>query len=124
VALAGQGSYFELNLMMPLAAHNLLQAIELLAAATDNFTRQCVKGLRATQRGPQTVEQGLAIATALAPVIGYDAAAEIAKEAAKSGRTVREVAREKTSLNEAELERILNPEAMTEPGLGGGPARG
>lgn len=117
VCLAAQGSYFEINLMMPLAAHNLLQAIDLLAAATDNFTEQCLRGLTATEKGPQLLERGLAIATALAPVIGYDAAADIAKEAARSGRTIREVAGEKTSLTEAELERILDLAKMTEPGL-------
>jgi fumarate hydratase class II len=63
------------------------------------------------------VERGLAIATALAPVIGYDAAAAIAQEAAASGRTIREVAREKTDLPDEELDRILDPAAMTEPGL-------
>jgi fumarate hydratase class II len=120
VCLAAQGSYFELNLMLPLAAHNLLQAIELLAAASANFARQCVRGLRATERGPALVEQGLAIATALAPVIGYDAAAEIAKEAAASGRTVREVARGRTSLSDDELARILDPAKMTGPGLEAG----
>jgi len=124
VCLAAQRSYFEINLMMPLAAYNLLQAIALLAAASDNFAAQCVRGLRATERGPQLVERGLAIATALAPVIGYDAAAGIAKEAARSGRTVREVAREKTSLSEQELDRILDPAKMTEPGLETGPAPG
>jgi fumarate hydratase class II len=120
VCLAAQGSYFELNLMLPLAAYNLLQAIDLLAAASANFARQCVRGLRATERGPALVEQGLAIATALAPVIGYDAAAEIAKEAAASGRTVRDVARERTSLSDEELARILDPAKMTEPGLEAG----
>jgi len=124
IVLAGQGSYFELNLMMPFAAHNLLQAIELLAASADNFREQCINGLSATEKGPKMVEQGLAIATALAPVIGYDAAADIAKEAAKAGATIRQIARQKTSLSEADLDRILNPEAMTEPGLGGGPASG
>jgi fumarate hydratase class II len=117
VLLSAQRSFFELNTAMPLAAHNLLQAIDLLAAASANFARQCVRGLRATERGPALVERGLAIATALAPVIGYDAAAEIAKEAAKSGRSVREVAREKTSLSAEELDRILDPARMTEPGL-------
>jgi fumarate hydratase class II len=63
------------------------------------------------------VERGLAIATTLAPVIGYDAAAALAKEAAASGRTIREVAREKTDLPDEELDRILDPAAMTEPGL-------
>jgi len=124
VCLAAQRSYLEINLMMPLAAYNLLQAIGLLAAASENFAAQCVRGLRATERGPELVERGLAIATALAPVIGYDAAANIAKEAARSGRTVREVAREKTSLSEDELDRMLDPAKMTEPGLESGPAPG
>jgi fumarate hydratase class II len=117
VCQAAQGGYFELNMMMPVAAHNLLQAIDLLAASAANFSEQCVKGLRATERATETVERGLMLATALAPAVGYDAAAEIAKEAAKSGRTIREVAREKTKLSEEELGRLLDPEKMTEPGL-------
>jgi fumarate hydratase class II len=120
VCVAAQGSYFELNMMMPVAAHNLLESIDLLAAAAANFSEQCIQGLTATERGPQMVERGLAIATTLAPVIGYDAAAAIAKEAAASGRTIREVAREKTELSDEELGRILDPAAMTEPGLGAG----
>jgi fumarate hydratase class II len=124
ICQAAQGSYFELNLMMPVAAYNLLKAIDLLAAASDNFTEQCVKGLRATERGPAMVERGLMLATALVPAIGYDAVAEIAKEAAKTNRTIREVAREKTQFSEDELDRLLDPEKMTEPGLGGGPGSG
>ncbi len=65
------------------------------------------------------VERGLAICTSLAPVIGYDAAADISKQAYKTGRTVREVAREKTNLSAEDPERILNPENMTKPGLEG-----
>jgi len=122
IAAAGQGSHFELNTMMPVAAYNLLQSISLLAAAAGVFTERCVGGLRATERGPQTVGRGSVLATALALVIGYDRAAEIAGEAAASGRTVREVARERTSLSEADLDRLLDPAAMTEPGLGRGPA--
>ena len=124
VTLGGQWGFFELNTMMPLIAHNLLQAIEILAAATANFAAQCVAGLKATDKGPQMVEQGLAICTALAPEIGYDAAAAIAKEAYLTGKTVREVAREKTSLSAADLDRILDPAAMTEPGLTGAPMGG
>jgi len=124
VLQAAQGGYFELNMMMPVAAHNLLQAIELLAAAADNFNQQCVKGLKATEKGPEMVERGLMLATALAPAVGYDAAAAIAKEASKTGRTIREVAREKTGLTEERLSELLDPEKMTEPGLGGGPAGG
>ncbi len=70
------------------------------------------------------VERGLAICTSLAPVIGYDAAAAISKEAFKTDKTIREVAREKTDLSDDELARILNPENMTKPGLEGGPAGG
>jgi fumarate hydratase class II len=124
IAVAGQGSYFELNLMLPVAAVNLLDAITLLGRAAANFADQCVAGIRATNRGPELLERGLAIGTALAPVIGYDRAAAIAKEAAASGRTIREVARERTDLTETELDDLLNPEKMVQPGLGGGPAGG
>jgi fumarate hydratase, class II len=118
------GSYFELNLMMPVAAYNLLQSIDLLAKGASNFAEQCVSGIQATERGPEMVEKGLMLGTALAPLIGYDAAAEIAKYAAKTGATIREVAREKTQLSEQELDEALNPEKMTEPGLGAGPVSG
>ena len=115
-----QGSNFELNVMMPVAAYNLLQSIDLLAAEADNFREQCIEGLEATTRGPETVEQGLAICTALAPVIGYDAAAAIAHEASETGETVRQVALRTTELGEAALEEILDAAKMTEPGFSGG----
>jgi fumarate hydratase, class II len=124
VTLGGQWGFFELNTMMPLIGHNLLQSVELLAAAARNFADQCVAGLTATENGPRLVEQGLAICTALVPEIGYDAAAAIAKEAYRTGKTVREVARERSALSEADLDRILDPAAMTEPGLTGAPAGG
>jgi fumarate hydratase class II len=114
-----QGSNFELNVMMPVAAYNVLQSIALLAAEAENFRTQLIEGLRATEKGPQMVEQGLAICTALAPVIGYDAAAAIAKEAAGTGETVRQVARRKTSLSEAQLDEVLDPATMTHPGWTG-----
>jgi fumarate hydratase class II len=119
IALAGHRSFFELNTMIPVAAYNLLQAIELLAAASRNFAERCVDGLKATERGPELVERGLALATGLATLIGYDAAAEVAKEAARSGRSIREVARERTKLSEDDLRRALDPASMTEPGLPG-----
>jgi fumarate hydratase class II len=115
IAVAAQGGHFELNMMMPVTAYNLLQSISLLAASSRNFAVQCVAGLEATDRGPAMVAGGLAIATALAPVIGYDRAAEIAKEAAHSGRTVREVAAEGLDLPAADLDRILDPAAMVDP---------
>ena len=124
VALAGIGGYFELNTMMPVAAYNLLQSISLLAASAENFAVQCVKGLQATDTGPAMVERGLMLGTALSPAIGYDKAAEIAKKAASSGGTIRDVAKSMTSLSDSELDDLLDPVKMTEPGLGGGPAGG
>src|SRR5579864_3876719 len=124
ITIAGQAGNFEINVMMPVTAYNLLQSISLLASASRNFTEQCIKGIKATTKGPEMVERGLAICTALAPIIGYDAAANISKEAYKTGKTVREVAREKTNLSEEELDRILDPASMTKPGLEGGPSGG
>ena len=123
VALAGQGSYFELNTMMPVAAFNILQSIGLLATSANNFADQCVKGIQATSTGPAMVEKGLMLGTALSPAIGYDAAAAIAKEASGSGQTIREVARLRTELTDGQLDQLLNPEDMTHPSLevkGGG----
>ena len=122
VTLAGQGGYFELNTMMPVAAHNILESIGLLAASANNFAEQCVRDIGATGVGPEMVERGLMLGTALAPAIGYDAAAAIAKEAAASGATIRETAKSRTGLSDAELDALLDPESMTEPGgsVGGG----
>ena len=123
VALAGQGSYFELNTMMPVAAFNILQSIELLSTSANNFADQCVKGIQATSTGPAMVEKGLMLGTALSPAIGYDAAAAIAKEASGSGQTIREVAKIRTELSDDQLDQLLDPEDMTHPSLevkGGG----
>jgi fumarate hydratase class II len=114
IAIAGQSGNFELNVMLPLIAYNLLQSIDLLSNAAENLTDQCVSGIEATERGPELVEQGLMLATALAPVVGYDRAAEISKAAYKSGRTIREIAREETDLSEDELDELLDPRHMTE----------
>ena len=103
--------------MLPVAAHNLLEEMELLARASANLALQAVDGLTATERGPQLLEQGLAICTALVPAIGYDAAAAIAHEAHQSGKTVREVALSRSGLSAAELDRLLDPERMVRPGL-------
>jgi fumarate hydratase class II len=121
VAFAGAaGSIFELNLMMPVAAHNLLSSIHLLASSARNFADKCVSGIEDTGHGPAMVEKGLMLATALAPAIGYDAAAALAKTALKEGRTIRELARERTQLTEEQLDQLLDPAAMTEPGARGG----
>jgi fumarate hydratase, class II len=124
VTLCGQsGSFFELNVMMPLAGVASLESISLLAHSAANFATRCVDGIEATERGPETVEKGLMLATALAPVLGYDEAAKIAKEAGRTGRTIRELALEK-GLDEKTLATVLDPAKMTEPGLEGGPAGG
>jgi fumarate hydratase class II len=113
IALAGQGGNFELNTMLPLIAYNLLQSIDILGSAADNLADQTVAGLEATERGPELVEKGLMLATALAPEVGYDKAAEISKEAFKTGKTIREVAREQTDLSEDELDEVLDAKKMT-----------
>jgi fumarate hydratase class II len=116
IVVAGQSGNFELNVMLPIATRSLLHSIRYLGRATLNFANNLVAGLKATSRGPDTVESGLMLVTALAPEIGYDAAAALAKEAFLTGRTIRDLARERTSLSEAELDRILTPERMVEPG--------
>ena len=120
VSAAAQGGYLELNTYWPVAAYNLHQAITLLASATNNFQAQCVRGLQATSTGPDMVRKGLMLATGLTPAIGYDAATTIAKEAAASGRTIREVAKEKAGLTDEQLDMLLDPVRMTEPGVGTG----
>jgi fumarate hydratase class II len=125
IAIAAQsGSIFELNLMIPVAAFSLLESIALLSASAQNLARQSIVGIKATDRGPQMVEQGLMLATALVPAIGYDAAAKIAKEALATGKTIRQVAREQTKLAPEELDRLLDPKRMTQPGVDAGPAGG
>ena len=115
VSIAGQSGNFELNVMMPVAAHNLLESIEILSTGSKNFSEQCIDGLEATTKGPQMVNQGLAICTALAPKIGYDKAADIAHKASLSGETIKEVALKETDLSSDELDVILEPLSMTEP---------
>jgi fumarate hydratase class II len=110
------GSNFELNVMMPVMAFNLLQSIELLAQAARIFADRCVAGIEANaKRCAELVEQSLAMCTSLAPVIGYDKAAEIAKESFQTGKTVRQIATEKKLLSDVELKKALDPMRMTQP---------
>jgi fumarate hydratase class II len=113
VTLGGQIGNFELNTAFPLIAYNLLQSIEILGNAASNFTDQCVEGLQATERAPEMVERSLMLTTALAPEVGYDKAAEVAKEAYENDNTIREVARERTDLSEEELDEVLDAKEMT-----------
>ncbi len=123
---AAIGSTFELNVMMPVMAFNLLQSIDLLSRAARVFADRCVSGIEANaERCAALVEQSLAMCTSLAPLIGYDKAAEIAKESLKTGKTVRQVAMEKKVLSDADLKKALDPMRMTQPqadivGSGGG----
>ena len=117
IMLSGHGGYFELNMMFPVAAHNILESIFLLTTSANNFSEQCVKGIQATRQGPESVEKGLMLGTVLTPAVGYDKAASIAKEAAATNRTIREVAKETTDLSDSEIDKLLNAEKMTEPGL-------
>jgi fumarate hydratase class II len=110
-----QGGYFELNTMMPFVAHNLLQAISLLTNSSQIFVTKCIEGIEATEKGPELLMSGLMLATTLAPVIGYEKASKIAKEAHASGQTVLETALDITDLSEEELVEILNPEKMVQP---------
>ena len=123
IAFGQTGSLLELNVMLPVTAVALLESISLLARAAANFATRAIEGLAATERGPALVEQGLMLATALAPAIGYDAAAALAKEALRSGRTIRELALER-GLAADDLDILLDPERMTEPGLGDGSGAG
>jgi fumarate hydratase class II len=101
---------FELNVMMPVIAYDLLESIHLLAAVSRNFDQRCIRGLQAdAARATGFVEQSLAMATALAPEIGYENAAALAKEAYATGRTILEVAMEKSGIPKQRLEELLDP---------------
>jgi fumarate hydratase class II len=118
ITLGGLSGNFELNVMMPVIAYNLLQSIDLLAKASEVFAEKCVIGIRANEeRAKELVEISLAMCTALSPKIGYDAAARIAKEAYRTGKTVREIALEQNVLPSDELDKVLDPWSMTEPGV-------
>ena len=115
---------FELNVMMPVMAYDLLESIALLAAVSRNFSRRAIAGLQADrERASAFVEQSLAMCTVLAPVIGYEKAAAIAKEAYRSGRTVREVARELSGIPEDRLNQLLDPRSQTGAGSASSTAR-
>jgi fumarate hydratase class II len=118
VTWGGANGNFELNVMMPVIAHNLLESIELLANAADTFAERCVDGLEANElRARELVEKNAIIVTALNPHIGYDNGARIAKEAVASGRSVRELVLEAGLMSAEDLDEALNLKGMTEGGL-------
>jgi fumarate hydratase class II len=117
ITFSGSFGNFELNVMMPVMAHNLLQSIELLAKACEVFARRCVAGLEADrEKCNSNLELSLSNCTVLAPVIGYDKAAKIAKVAFQTNRTVRQVALEISGLDKARLDELLDPARQTAPG--------
>jgi fumarate hydratase class II len=110
------GGNFQLNIMMPVMAHTILESIHLLASGIDAFVDFCVDGMEANEESCEAaVEQSLSMCTSLNPLIGYEQAAKLAKEAFASGQTIRELCREKGILPEETLTEALDPWSMTEP---------
>jgi fumarate hydratase class II len=114
IALAALSGNFELNVMMPVMAHNLLQSLSLLSSGVNLFAQKCIRGITADrERCREFVERNPAMATALSPRIGYQKAAEIAREAYASGKTIREIALARGIFSEEELDALLDPWKMT-----------
>jgi len=118
ITTAAQHGNFELNTMMPIIAYCFLESVELLSAVCDNFRLKCVDGIRAIrEQCEQYAEKSLATCTSLAPIIGYDRTADLAKTALREGRTIREVIQEMGLTNDERVVRALDLAAMTKPGL-------
>ena len=120
IMLAAQAGQLELNVMMPIIGHNLLHSIHILTHGVRAFTERCVRGIEADEeRCRAWVEGSMGIATALNPYIGYEAAAKVVQEAMATGKRIRQIVQERGLLGEEELEKVLSPRAMTEPGVRG-----
>jgi len=118
IAMGGQAGNFELNVMIPVMAHNALESIRILSTSSVEFAERCVRGITVNEaRCRRNVESTAALATALVPAIGYDKAAEVAKRSLAEDRTLREIILDEGLVDPAELDRILDFRAMTEPGL-------
>jgi len=116
ITMAGSHGHFELNVFKPLIIHNILQSIEIMADSSKTFALYCVKGIKADKkRIKYLLDNSLMLVTALAPKIGYDEAAKIAKEAHKKGTTLKEEVIRSGTLNENEYDKIMNPMMMTKP---------
>jgi fumarate hydratase class II len=116
ITLGGLGGHLELNMMMPLIAHNLLRSIQLLSNATRNFSQKCIEGLEADQeKCEEMIEKSLALATALTPKIGYDHAASVAKKAYENRKTIRQVLEQEKLFSKKDLDHLLDPRSMTAP---------
>ena len=118
IAIAGQSGNFELNVMLPVIAHNLLGSIELLTNASRLLADRAIASFKVNEpKLKEALGRNPILVTALNPLIGYQKAAEIAKKAYREGRPIIDVAEEMTELGRAELEQLLNPERLTEGGL-------
>jgi aspartate ammonia-lyase len=120
VAAAAEAGQLELNVMMPVIAWNMIHSTTILRSAMDALRERTVEGLEADEaRCRELLDRSTAVATALSPYIGYAATAEIAKEAVRTGRTIRDLVLDRRLLDAASLDRILSPESMTQPGVSG-----
>jgi fumarate hydratase class II len=125
ITIAGQSGNFQLNVMLPVVALNLIQSIELLASASRVLADSAIAGFKVNQpRLDEALERNPILVTALNPVIGYEKGAAIAKQAYKEGRAIREVAEEETDLGAAKLKKLLDPLELTQGGIKGGGAGG
>ncbi len=119
ISIAGASGNFQLNVMLPVIAHNLLQSIELLASSSRLLADSTIAGFRVRgERLDQSLSRNPILVTALNPVIGYEAAAQIAKRAYKENRPVLDVAKEMTALSDKQLRKLLDPKALTKGGVG------
>ncbi len=117
IAFGGASGLLDLNVMLPVIAHNLLESEEILANASMMFTDKCIAGLEANiEKCEQQIEWSMSMVTSLAPVIGYDRASQLAKQAVKEGKTVRQLCLDENILPEQELDALLDPRTMLAPG--------
>ena len=118
IMIAGQSGNFQLNVMLPVVAYNLLQSIEILANASRSLADSTIAGFVVnTDNINAALDRNPILVTALNPVIGYEKGAAIAKQAYQEGRPIKDVAREMTDLSDEELDRLLDPAALTEGGI-------
>jgi aspartate ammonia-lyase len=122
IAAAAEAGQLELNVMMPVIAWNALHAVGILANALTVLRTRTIDGLEADEgRCRELLDRSTAVATALSPYLGYATTAEVAKAAVASGRSVRDVVLERGLMNAAQLDEILSPQRMTQPGVAGEP---
>ena len=116
ITMAGSHGHFELNVFKPLIIHNILQSIEIMADSSVTFANYCVRGIKANKkRIAYLLENSLMLITALAPMIGYDKAAKIAKSAHQNGTTLKQEVIKNKILSEKEYDKIMKPILMTRP---------